>query len=369
MIIGYVLDDTLDKSDGVQQAMIVIAEKMRSLGHDVHYIVPYTERQDLQNVHSVAKVISMKFNGNSIRTPISASKKQLKKLLTDVKFDVLHVQMPYSPIMSGKLIKMAPKNVQIIGTFHILPYNLSAKLGTKLLGAYLWRNKKRFNKVFAVSRPAQEFMEKSFGLSGDIMPNPVDYKYYHGFAGESLEITKPRIVFLGRFDIRKGVKQLVHAYENLPSRQDVELVMCGKGPLLEELRNYSDSKNLKIFFPGYVDNETKAKYLSSADIAVFPSTAGESFGIVLLEAMSAGAGVTIGGNNPGYSSVLEEFEGTLFNPNNEQEFIEKLNDYLENSDKRTQIGSKQHAGVAKYDVDVVVERLMSEAYIRSTALV
>lgn len=363
MTIGYVLDDSLDKPDGVQQAMIVIAEKMRSLGHEVHYIVPYTERQDLQNVHSVARVISMKFNGNSIRTPISASKKQLKKLLKEIKFDVLHVQMPYSPIMSGKLIKMAPKSVQIVGTFHILPYNFLAKLGTKVLGAYLWRNKKRFNKVFAVSRPAQEFMDKSFGLRGDIMPNPVDYKYYQGFAGESLETTKPRIVFLGRFDVRKGVKQLVRAYENLPNREEVELVMCGKGPLLQELRDYSDNKDLKIFFPGYVDNETKAKYLSSADIAVFPSTSGESFGIVLVEAMSSGAGVTIGGNNPGYSSVLEEFEGALFDPNNETEFTAKLTRLLDYPEKRNQIGAKQHEVVAKYDVDVVVDKLINEAYI------
>ncbi len=363
MIIGYVLDDTLDKADGVQQAMITIAEKMRELGHDVHYIVPFTERQDLQNVHSVAKVISCKFNGNSIRTPISSSKKQIKKLLNDVKFDVLHVQMPYSPIMSGRLIKMAPKSVKIVGTFHILPYNFSAKLGTKLLGTFLWKNKKRFSKVFAVSRPALEFMEKDFGLQGDVIPNPVDYKYFHNFAGETLEVSKPKIVFVGRFDARKGVKQLVKAYEKLPNREDVELVMCGKGPLLQELRNYSENKGLKIIFPGFVDNETKAKYLSSADIAVFPSTAGESFGIVLLEAMSAGAGVTLGGNNPGYSSVLEEFEGTLFDPNNEVEFIAKLTEFLDNPDKRKYIGEMQHGVVMKYDVEVVVDRLIKEAYV------
>jgi phosphatidylinositol alpha-mannosyltransferase len=362
MIIGYVLDDTLDKPDGVQQAMIVIAEKMRELGHEVHYIVPFTERQDLQNIHSVAKVISMKFNGNSIRTPFSSSRKQLKKLLTEIKFDVLHVQMPYSPVMSGKLIKLAPKSVKIVGTFHILPYNFLAKIGTKILGLYLWKNKKRFNKVFAVSRPAQEFMEKSFGLKGDITPNPVDYKFYRGFAGETLEVSKPKIVFVGRFDTRKGVKQLVRAYENLPNREDVELIMCGKGPLLQELRDYSDIKGLKIFFPGFVDNETKAKYLSNAQIAVFPSTAGESFGIVLTEAMSAGAGVTIGGNNPGYASVLDDFKGTLFNPNNRAEFTAKLTEFLDNPDKTAQIGAMQHANVKKYDVDTVVDRLIKEAY-------
>ena len=363
MVIGYVLDDTLDKTDGVQQAMIVIAERMRNLGHEVHYIVPYTERKDLQNVHSVAKVMSIKFNGNSTRTPISSSKRQLKKLLREVKFNVLHVQMPYSPIMSAKLIKMAPKSVKIIGTFHILPYNNIAKMGTKLLGSYLWRNKKRFNMVFAVSRPALEFMKKDFGMTGTVMPNPVDYKYYNSFAGESLEILKTRIVFVGRFDARKGVRQLVNAYAKLPNKGEVELIMCGKGPLLQDLQEYSNINKLNIIFPGFVDNESKAKYLSSADIAVFPSTAGESFGIVLVEAMSAGAGVTLGGNNPGYASVLEEFDKTLFDPNNVQEFTTKLKEFIDDAELRRKIGSKQHEAVVKYDVDVVVDRLIKEAYI------
>lgn len=360
MIIAYVLDDTLDKTDGVQQAMISIAEKMRVLGHEVHYIVPFTIRTDLANVHSVARVISMKFNGNSIRTPIWSSKKKIKKLFADYKFDVIHVQMPYSPIMSSKVILSAPKNTKVIGTFHILPYGLIASVGTRLIGIFMRRSLQRFNKFYAVSSPALEFMQKSFKVEGTVLANPIDYDYFHKYKSDKSDNSKTRIVFLGRFDERKGVKQLVNAYEKLPDRQNVELFMCGKGPLWDSLKSKADNQKLNIIMPGFVSDEEKAKYLSSADIAVFPSTGGESFGIVLTEAMASGAGVTIGGNNPGYSSVLAPWQQTLFNPDSEKEFISKMQEFIDNKQLRKQIGDLQHQAVKQYDINLICNVLQQE---------
>lgn len=359
MTIGYILDDNLDQSDGVQQAVISIAEKMRKLGHDVHYIVPRTERTDLENVHSIAKVIALKFNGNSIRTPIWSSKKRIKALFSDVKFDVLHVQMPYSPLMSARVINTAPASTRIVGTFHILPYSWSAKYGTKLLGFVLKHSKKRIAKAFAVSKPALAFMKKDFGLAGSVLANPVDYNYFHQFANKKTKQTKKRIVFLGRFEERKGVNQLVEAYEQLPNREDVELVMCGKGPLWESINSISKAKGLNITLPGFVNETEKAEYLASAEVAVFPSTSGESFGIVLTEAMSSGAGVTIGGNNPGYSSVLEQWPETIFNPNDIAEFSNKLQTMLENDEVRNHLGALQHEAVKQYDIHNIVKSLES----------
>ncbi|MFZ1683909.1 MAG: glycosyltransferase family 4 protein, partial [Candidatus Zixiibacteriota bacterium] len=298
MTIGYVLDDTLDKSDGVQQAMIAIAEKMRSLGHDVHYIVPSCERTDLSQVHRVGRVISLKFNGNSVRTPIWSSRKKIKQLFNDYNFDVIHVQMPYSPIMASKVIMLAPKNTLVIGTFHILPYNFLSSFGTKLIGIFMRRSLNRFDKMFAVSRPALEFMKNSFKVDGSIMPNPINYDYFHRFSFGQKDKTKTRIVFVGRFDERKGVKQLVSAYEMIQNKDNVELIMCGKGPLWDSIKSKVENQKLNVQMPGFVSEEEKARYLASANIAVLPSTSGEAFGIVLTEAMSAGAEITIGGNNP-----------------------------------------------------------------------
>jgi phosphatidylinositol alpha-mannosyltransferase len=362
MIIGYVLDDTLDKTDGVQQAVLAIGEKMRSLGHEVHYLVTETKRTDIKNIHSLSKYLSFSFNGNSIRTPLPASKKHIKALLKEIDFDVLHVQMPYSPFLAGRVINCAPSSVRLVGTFHILPYNTASKIGTKLLGWWVARSKKKLHAALAVSEPARVFMDKDFGLKGTVLPNPVDYEFYNSFSAKSKKANKKRIVFVGRFDIRKGVRQLARAYANMPSKNDVELIMCGKGPLLEELQTYSAEKGLGIVFPGFVTEEQKAEYLASTDIAVFPSTGGESFGIVLTEAMSAGAEVVLGGNNPGYASVLSDWPETLFDPDNTQEFTDKLEQFLQDAALRRKIGVKQQQQVKGYDTGVIASRLLNEVY-------
>ncbi len=357
LTIAYVLDDTLDRSDGVQQAVLTIGEHMRSRGHDVHYIVPYTERTDIKNIHSIAKVVALKFNGNSIRTPIWSSKKAIRTLFSEIKFDVLHVQMPYSPLMAARVIRTAPRSTRIVGTFHILPYNWLAKYGTKLLGNVLWRNKKLFSTAFAVSKPALEFMQEDFGLSGSVLGNPVNYNFFHAFSGKAQKTTKKRMVFVGRFEERKGVLQLVEAFTRMKHKESVELIMCGKGPLWEGIKKDVEARNLAITLTGFVTEEEKAQYLAGADIAVFPSTAGESFGIVLIEAMSAGAGVTIGGNNPGYGSVLGDQRETLFDPNNIQVFADLLDKLIADKDERDRLGGLQHEMVKQYDIEKICTEL------------
>ena len=73
LCIGYLLDDTLDKPDGVQQYVLAVGEYFRAKGHDVHYLVADTHRTDIKNVHSLGRFVSLKFNGNSVRTPLPAS--------------------------------------------------------------------------------------------------------------------------------------------------------------------------------------------------------------------------------------------------------------------------------------------------------
>ncbi|HMT18849.1 MAG TPA: glycosyltransferase family 4 protein [Candidatus Saccharibacteria bacterium] len=360
MKIAYVLDDTLDKSDGVQQAVLTIADEMKKRGHDVHFIVPETKRTDLENIHIISRYISMRFNGNTVRTPLPASKKAIKLLLAQEKFDVLHVQMPYSPLLAGRIVHLASKTTRVVGTFHILPYNTVARIGTKALGWFLRKNARRFDVVYAVSKPAHDFMVQTFGVSGKVLGNPVNYRYFHSYS--EAECVKGRIVFVGRFDERKGVRQLVEAYEKL-DMAGTELIMCGKGPQFEAVKMYAETRHLNVVFKGFVSEEEKAQLLASAQVAVFPSVAGESFGIVLIEAMSAGSRVTIAGNNPGYASVMYEWPETLFDPNNINKFAEKLHDALTN-DRYSELGLQQREIVKQFDVTTIVEELIQQAYIR-----
>lgn len=364
MTIGYILDDTLDKEDGVQKAMLDIGEAMRGRGHDVHYIVANTKRTDIKNVHSVGKFVSMKFNGNSVRTPMPASAKAVKQLFDDVEFDVLHVQMPFSPFLASRVLNMAPAKVKKVGTFHILPYGMLSTAGTKAAGFAMRRTIKSLDTVYAVSEPSRQFMERSFGVVGAVLPNPVDYKFFANFRIKRSHNNSKKIVFVGRFDERKGVRELVSAYAGMSTsmRANVSLVMCGKGPLVDQVRKLSDDNSLGVEFPGFVTLKQKAQLLADADIAVFPSISGESFGIVLTEAMAAGSGVTLGGNNPGYSSVLRDWPETLFDPKDTAAFSKKLEEFLINDSLREQIGAQQHEAVKRYDTDTVVDRLMVETY-------
>jgi Glycosyltransferase Family 4 len=125
MKIGFVLDDTLDSTDGVQQYVLTLGKWLKDQGHDVHYLVGATKRRDIPDVHSLSRNMSVRFNGNQMSMPLPAKKFEITALLSTEKFDVLHVQVPYSPLLAHRVIMAAPPQTAIIGTFHIAPNSAS----------------------------------------------------------------------------------------------------------------------------------------------------------------------------------------------------------------------------------------------------
>ena len=104
MKIGFVLDDTLDTADGVQQYVLLVGGWLKRQGHDVHYLVGHSTRKDVDNIHSLARNVRVSFNKNRLSVPLPASTRAIKNLLKAEKFDVLHIQMPFSPFLAGKII-------------------------------------------------------------------------------------------------------------------------------------------------------------------------------------------------------------------------------------------------------------------------
>mgnify|MGYP000162779805 FL=1 len=123
-------------------------------------------------------------------------------------------------------------------------------------------------------------------------------------------------MFLGRFVPRKGAELLLDAVEYGEEHdlfpRGFHVRFAGKGPLLDECRERASHLRTPIEFLGFVEEEEKPKLLASADVAIFPATGGESFGIVLLEAIASNAGVTLAGDNPGYRSTMLDDEDSLF---------------------------------------------------------
>ncbi len=359
--IGYVLDDGLDRLDGVQQYVLTISRWMKQQGHEVHYLCGETSTTKFENLHSLSRNLKVQFNGNGLTSPLPASNKRIKSLLGRENFDVLHIQVPYSPFMAAKVIKFAPKRTAIVGTFHILPYNFLSKYGNRVLGFMLRSSLRLFDAHLAVSKPAQSFAKESFGIQTTVLPNAVDIL---SFSNNQLSPNKSTIVhllFLGRLVERKGCRQLLLAIERLRDMgiENFSLSICGDGPQRQSLEHYVNSNNLEGFvsFKGFIDEVDKPRTLAGADIAVFPSISGESFGIVLIEAMAAGAGVVIGGSNPGYASVLEN-EKTIFDPLNIEELTSLLVKLITDEGLRAQLHSQQQKLIKNYDVHNVAPKIL-----------
>ncbi|MDB5183007.1 MAG: hypothetical protein JWO47_791 [Candidatus Saccharibacteria bacterium] len=355
MKIGLVLDDTLDKPDGVQQAVITLGHWLSEEGHEVHYLVADTERTDIPNIHGLGRFANLRFNGNNVRTPLPASRKRIKALLKREDFDVLHIMLPYSPFLAKQVIQMAGPRTAVVGTFHILPASRLHSVSNQALRLMLGRSLKRFDKIVAVSEPAVHFARKAYGINATYLPNPIVTEDFR--SGKRLAHygkNKLNIVFLGRLVQRKGILELIKAYNMLDfdTAKKTRLIIGGKGPLRSKAKHLA-SNDKDIIFSGYISEKEKADFLASADIAVFPSISGESFGIVLVEAMAAGAGVVLGGNNPGYKSVLGQQPYLLFNPRDTEAFAEHLKLFIDDQRLRERMHIWQEQAVEQYDISKV----------------
>lgn len=361
LTIGLLLDDTLDKPDGVQQYIIAIGEYYKNHGHTVHYLVADTKRHDIENVHSLTNFLSLKFNGNNVRTPLPVSSKKIKSLLSQLKLDVLHVQMPFSPFFARKVIKSVNSDCRVVGTWHTFPSSNFHLFSNWLLSLWIRSTLKKFSFTVGVSEPTARFADKIYGTSSIVIPNAINIDRFNKYM-ISKTLNKQRILYLGRFVERKGPKHLIEALAKLKNDgydlDKIEVVMGGKGPDLIECQQLAVKCGLSkvIQFIGYVDENDKPNLLASADIAVFPSTGGEAFGISIVEAMASGSSVVLGGNNQGYASILGQKPELLFNPKNTEEFANKLRHFL---DSDTQDIKKWLRGESqKYSQPVVCEKLL-----------
>jgi phosphatidylinositol alpha-mannosyltransferase len=362
LTIGLVLDDSLDSTDGVQQYVVTLGKWLTNQGHSVHYITSETKRTDLPNLHVLSKKIKTRFNGNSGGSPLPARPSVVKKLLEDIDFDVLHIQVPYSPFMAGQLITKANPKTAVVGTFHIFPESPFVTIATQALGLWVKRQLRRFDRMVSVSTAAQDFAKKTYRIDTNILPNMIDVSKFLVPAQNTAK--KVEIVFLGRLVERKGVVQLLEAIAYIERHKltgiPFHVTIGGKGLLRERLEKFVATHALEhlVSFAGFVSEEDKAIFLASADIAVFPSTGGESFGISLLEALAATPGPVLAGDNAGYRTVMQGFEGQLFNPNDTQVFAKLLVKHIQDEKTRKKLHKTQKSYVHQYDTPVVAQKVL-----------
>lgn len=360
MKIGLVLDDGLDRPDGVQQYVLTLGAWLKRQGHTVHYLVGQTKRQDIMHVHSLSKNLKVRFNKNRLSIPVQADKRAIRSLLDSEKYDVLHVQMPFSPLLSSKIIRAAPPSTAVVGTYHIVPYSYKERMGNKLLARLTRKTIRRFDSVMSVSDAAARTALKSGGLTTKVVPNMVDSSLFSRGkrnAHEGIEI-----VFLGRLVSRKGCQELLRAVALLNTKQKligVHITIVGSGPQAKSLKAYVKSHKLSMVdFTGQATEAEKADYFATADIVVLPSLGGESFGIVILEAIAAGQAVVLGGDNEGYRTVLDD--RMLVRVTDEVAFADKLEQLISDKALRAQLHKWQQKRLHDFDVSVVGAEIVKE---------
>lgn len=369
--IAFLFDDTLDSNDGVAQYVKTVGAWLSEQGHSVSYLVGETKISSWAGgeVYSLSRNRQVVFNGNRLSMPMPTSASRIRTILEHQDFDVLHVQVPYSPFMAKHVINSAESSTAVVGTFHILPAGQAARLGSYFLRTLLGRSLKRFDSMISVSRPAAVFAKKTFGIDSKVIPNVVNARLFAQASKPRSDHGSKKIVFLGRLVKRKGCLELLRAFSKL--RQllpGVRLIVAGDGPERPNLEKFVKKEKIdkSVKFLGYILEEDKSKLLAGADIACFPSLNGESFGIVLIEAMAAGARIVLGGNNPGYRSVLGQRPELLIDPRKPIEFSGRLYELLTDRPLVGELHKWQTSQTNKYEVSVVAPKIV-EVYRQAIA--
>ena len=357
--IGFVIDDNIDGMDGVQQHVRTVGKWLSIKGYEVHYLASASEGNNLANVHSLGRNLKVRFNGNRLNTPLPANKKLLKAKLKELDLDIIHVQMPYSPFLAGRIINLVSSKTKIIGTFHVIPANWLHHGGSHALRLLNRRTLKQFDQIISVSKAAADFARSTAGIESIVIPNPINLKT---MKHKPIINKVPTIVFLGRLVERKGCRYLLKALAQLQKQYKgkYQVIIGGPGPLRAKLEKYAKDQKLKnVKFIGFVEEQAKSALLASADIAVFPSIGGESFGISLIEAMAAGARVTLGGDNAGYRCVLGEYPDSLVNAKKSKVFANRLQYFIEDKSARLAAAKWAKANVVQYDIEKVGPKIVA----------
>jgi len=312
MRIGMVCPYSFDVPGGVQSHILQLAEVMRERGHYVSVLAPSSPHVKLPDyVVSGGKAVPIPYNGSVARLRfVPATHRMVKRWLAAGDFDVLHLHEPNAPSLS--LLALMIADGPIVATFHT---STTKSLGLSMFQGILrpW-NEKIMGRI-AVSDLARRWQIEALGSDAVQIPNGVDVASY---TCAPLLPGYPRpgktVLFLGRFDEpRKGMAVLLAALPALVERfADIEILIVGRGDE-DELREQASDLAGHLRFLGQVDDATKASALRSADVYCAPNTGGESFGIVLVEAMAAGTPV-VASNLDAFRRVLEDGAAGLLVP-------------------------------------------------------
>lgn len=353
--IGIVCPYGWDTPGGVQSHVRDLAEYLIRQGHYVSVLAPAIEDENLPDyVTSAGRPISIPYNGAVARVlfgPIAFAR--VRQWINNGSFDVLHLHEPAIPSIS--LLACWAAEGPMVGTFHAAAKRQKV---TFAVAPILEPVIEKLTARIAVSEAARETLTEHLETDAIVVPNGIYADRYRDGSIDQRWIGNT-IGFIGRFEEkRKGLDILVAALPAVISRYpDVKVFVAGPGDSETALKEIDPALHSRFTFLGRISEEEKANFLASVALYIAPNTGGESFGIILAEALAGGASV-VASDIPAFDSLLGHGEyGTLFESENSADLSAKIIDLLGGESKRQAIAQRGKVYAQEFDWDVVAEKI------------
>ncbi len=343
---------------GVQEHVFNLYRQLLSRGHRAKIISSHFRgRADVENLPGrdlirIGKAIPVVANQGIAQVTIPYRlEPQIRRLLGEESFDILHIHEPLAPTLP--LLFLKHSKAMNIGTFHAYS---DSSLGYPLVRPLLLKYFHKLHGRIAVSPAAREFIGRYFKGNYRVIPNGVDVQR---FSPETPSIGKYcdgrlNILFVGRLIPRKGLRCLLRAFQHLKREfAETRLIVVGSGPMENSYRQFARERiGESVCFEG-AQHHLLPSYYATCDIFCAPSCRPESFGVVLLEAMASGKPVVCS-NIVGYRYLTHEGrDGLLFQAENDMELARALGTLLADRSLRRRIGTEGRRNALRYSWEEV----------------
>lgn len=359
MRVALVSPYALATPGGVQRHVVDLARALHAAGEEVHLVSPGAAVA-VDGIggahHPVGRDVRVPFNGSVAPIALSpTAARATRRVLARIAPDVVHVHEPLVPwvALAAATTDVAP----VVGTFHAWSdrgraYRVVRAPGRRVVGRLAAR--------LAVSQAAADYHARALGVaprSFRILPNGVDVATFAGAEpfDDLVDPARPILLFVGRLEPRKGLEPLVRAFTRLKTeRPELRLLVVGDGPERDRCQALLSGRlRSDVLFLGRVDEGDKERFYASCDLFVAPALGGESFGMVLLEAMAAGAPV-VASDLPGFRSVVRDgVQGRLVPPGDPAALAVAIGALLDNPALREAMVAEGRRTAADHDWRVV----------------
>ena len=354
--IGMVCPYSLTIPGGVQSQVLGLARSLRAKGHEVRVLGPCDGPPPDPFVTPLGNSLPTAANGSiAPLAPDVSAALRTARALNDEAFDVIHVHEPFAPgpTLTATVLKLAP----IVATFHSAGYASSYKMWGKTIKLIA----PRLDIRIGVSKDAVDLVKQYVGGDYEILFNGIELDRFRPAQETARENA---IFFIGRHEPRKGLAVLLEAMSKLPA--DVKLWIASDGPETQELQARYQA-DTRIEWLGRISDEGKISRMHRAGVFCAPSLHGESFGVVLLEAMAAQVPV-VASSLDGYRNVATHDDNALLvSPGDVDALASAIARVL--VDKRLRqrlvVAGEQHAGA--FSMDALADRYV-EIYRRALSM-